>query len=161
MKDNKGFTLVELLTVIVILGILAMVAIPAVSRYIDNSKKQSYITSVKVYAQAVQKAYHSNLLDCSGKVGKYYVSFSDAKVLIQDGGSSPFGGSINGSIRIDIDNTGESVFHVYSYDNQNFGTALVELTELDPSNRNLIKKSVQNDNQDLIDSGYVKCVVIN
>ena len=43
MKNNKGFTLIELLAVIVILGILLALAIPRVSQYINNSKKDSFV----------------------------------------------------------------------------------------------------------------------
>lgn len=40
MKNNKkGFTLVELLAVIVILGVLLLVAVPAISNVIANSKR--------------------------------------------------------------------------------------------------------------------------
>ena len=41
--NSKGFTLVELLAVIVIMGILMMVAIPAVTRTIENSRKDTFI----------------------------------------------------------------------------------------------------------------------
>ena len=35
MKENKGFTLVELIVVIVILAILAAILVPALLGYID------------------------------------------------------------------------------------------------------------------------------
>jgi prepilin-type N-terminal cleavage/methylation domain-containing protein len=38
MKNQKGFTLVELMIVVVILGILAAIAIPAFIKYVRNSK---------------------------------------------------------------------------------------------------------------------------
>ncbi|MDD6878923.1 MAG: type II secretion system protein [bacterium] len=38
MKNKKGFTLVELLAVIVILGVLLLVAVPSVTRVISNSR---------------------------------------------------------------------------------------------------------------------------
>ena len=42
MKYNKkGFTLVELLAVVVILGIIMTISLPAVSRWIDRGKKES------------------------------------------------------------------------------------------------------------------------
>lgn len=50
VKNNKGFTLIELLAVIVIMGVLMMVAIPQVTKYIENSKKDAYVeTSKSIY----------------------------------------------------------------------------------------------------------------
>lgn len=46
---NKGFTLVELLAVIVVLAIIMVIAIPNIMRSMDNSKKGTF----KVYAQRV------------------------------------------------------------------------------------------------------------
>ena len=54
MKNNKGFTLVELLAVIVIMGILMIVAIPAVTRTIENSRKDSFVDIAKSYTNAVR-----------------------------------------------------------------------------------------------------------
>jgi len=41
MKKEDGFTLVELLAVIVILGIIVAIAIPAVGRVIDGARRDS------------------------------------------------------------------------------------------------------------------------
>ena len=38
LNNKKGFTLIELLAVIVILAILVMVAIPAVTKYLNSAR---------------------------------------------------------------------------------------------------------------------------
>lgn len=53
MKNKKGFTLVELLAVIVVLAIIMIIAIPSVLTAMDNAKKNSF----KIFAQrAIQRA---------------------------------------------------------------------------------------------------------
>jgi len=47
MKNNKGVTLVELLIVIVVMGIIAAFAIPAVGKIIENTQKDA------IYADAL------------------------------------------------------------------------------------------------------------
>lgn len=46
LKERKGFSLVELLAVIILLGIIALVIVPSVMTTIDSSKKESFERSV-------------------------------------------------------------------------------------------------------------------
>jgi len=58
--NKKGFSMIELLGVIVILGILSTVAIGAASRYKDKAKKQGYdtlVASAKEAAEAYAMAH--------------------------------------------------------------------------------------------------------
>ena len=47
MKNKKGFTLVELLAVITILGILTMIAVPNVLSTINNKKRNAFLMDAK------------------------------------------------------------------------------------------------------------------
>ena len=65
MKNNKGFSLVELLGVIVILGILMAAAMVAYTKYIDYSKKKSYriLRDSAISATENYMMDHPNVID--------------------------------------------------------------------------------------------------
>lgn len=51
--NKKGFTLVEILAVVIIMGVLLLVAIPMVGKYIEESRKNTYVTAAKNLVDAV------------------------------------------------------------------------------------------------------------
>ncbi len=66
MKKKKGFTLVELLAVIVILAVILIIAMPKISDVIKNSKEASLETTAKLIASQAEKKYTENqVLDSS------------------------------------------------------------------------------------------------
>ena len=69
MHNRKGFTLIELLAVITILGILMIVAIPAVSRTIENSRKDTFLSTAKQYANEVKTQWAADNITCTPRVG--------------------------------------------------------------------------------------------
>lgn len=53
-KDQKGFTLVEVIVVLVILAIMAAVLIPSLIGYIDKSRQNTVVSETRSIVTAVQ-----------------------------------------------------------------------------------------------------------
>ena len=101
MKKNlksAGFTLIELLAVITIMGILMMVAIPSVSRTIENSRRDTFADVAKQYINTVRNAVLADELSCNNQSvgatpdGLYYyridTTAQGTKDLMESGGKS-------------------------------------------------------------------------
>ncbi|OXT07665.1 prepilin-type cleavage/methylation domain-containing protein [Thermoanaerobacterium thermosaccharolyticum] len=59
-KDEKGFTLIELIVVIAILGILAAIAVPRVTTSLSNAKASANKASLKIIQDAIERYYVEN-----------------------------------------------------------------------------------------------------
>ena len=136
--NSKGFTLIELLAVITIMGILMLVAIPAVSRTIENSRRDTYMDTAKAYLNAVKNAVAADEIRCfkadddtSSADAKrspisavpaetYYLPFksdeSSGQDLLEQGGKSSWGSSeVAGTIAITKDVDPASGVTKYTY----------------------------------------------
>ena len=96
--NSKGFTLIELLAVITIMGILMMVAIPSVTRTIENSRRDTYADLAKSYVNTLRNSVLSDELKCGDYSvgatpdGVYYFAIDsenqNTKDLMESGGTS-------------------------------------------------------------------------
>ena len=57
MQKNKGFTLVELLSVIVILAVILVIAVPQIMSVIESARKGSIESTAKLIAEGAEKEY--------------------------------------------------------------------------------------------------------
>ena len=63
MKKSKGFTLVELLAVIVILAVLVLFATPAVTSIMQGSQQKAFKNEVLELVKNVQTAYSTEIIN--------------------------------------------------------------------------------------------------
>lgn len=54
MINRKGFTLVELLAVLVVLAVISMIAFPIVNDIIDSSESEAYEQQIKTFEKAAK-----------------------------------------------------------------------------------------------------------
>lgn len=76
--NKKGFTLVELLAVIVILAIIALIATSIVINVINQAQEGADARSVEAYAKAIETKYYIN------KVNGINVAISDTEITSKD-----------------------------------------------------------------------------
>lgn len=100
MKNNKGFTLVELLAVIVILAILVTIAVPSTITISNKLKENMYCKkidsieiSAKLYGEDRRDSFSENYTTADGTYRSQKITVKDlidSGDLKKDNSSSPF-----------------------------------------------------------------------
>ena len=99
MQKNKGFTLVELLSVIVILAVILVIAVPQIMSVIESARKGSIESTAKLIAEGAEREYTNRKI-----LGK------DTNVLCSD--VSSMNSNDYGTCVITFDNRGKATVKV-------------------------------------------------
>lgn len=136
--NRKGFTLIELLAVIVILGVLLGIAIPRVSQYINNSRKESFVSLASMYIETIRD-------DATAEMYPKPINKNDVVIITLDNikteknkEKSPFGGKfIYNKSYVAIVNTSDGTNPEYEYfialqDSKGYAIPLTQEENLSP-----------------------------
>jgi len=130
--NKKGFTLIELLAVIIILGILLLIAVPAVSKYIENSRKNTYINSIKSLVSAVSTSVNNLEYPLPGTGEGVIIPFE--KVELEKGNiniKSPYAPYVEGKSYVLVTYIDNSYhYYVATLDEAGYAIPLIDVNKL-------------------------------
>ena len=130
---RNGFTLIELLAVIIILGLLMLIAIPSVTAYINNSRKEGYIDTAIQYIKGATNLVNSGSLDIYDPEATYYIP--STCIELETGGDSPYGGKFSPAyIVVTYDNETYNYYWISRDDNGIGINKPIKSTKLDKDN---------------------------
>ena len=147
MKKNKGFTLVELLSVIVILAVILVIAVPQIMSVIESARKGSIESTAKLIAEGAEREYtnrkilgkDTNNIECSdvssmnsNDYGTCVITFDNrGKATVKVTGKGKFEGyTCNGNstnmecVKGEIPGSTETVAQYFSYSEVEGGVSI-------------------------------------
>ena len=148
MKNRKGFTLIELLAVIIILGVLLIIAVPSVTKYINDSRKSAYVDTAKEIASGTRNVINEGKLGVYDTGATYYVPVKYIKT--ENASKSPYGDFVDEAafVAIVYDGTG---YRYYWISVDETGQGVDKLTPIDDLDIDDIKSNInKNDITDIV-----------
>lgn len=145
--EKKGFTLIELLAVIVILGVLISIAVPKVTKYITNSRKESYVGEMLTFVNTVREDITSETYPAPIKSNDVVIITFDMANLDKLQNKSPFGGKyLTSKTYVAVVNVGlgadpEYKYYVSAQDAKGYAIPLTSESSL---NKNIIIANAKN-----------------
>ena len=133
MKNKKGFTLIEMLAVVVILGIMVMIATLGVSNYIDSSKRKMYIHTAKEYIKIASDMIAKNDLIARDPETVYYFHVNNLETDSGKVMQSPYGNWIEAYVIVVIDEEKNFTYYWTSVDEKGMKVDITEESKLSTS----------------------------
>ena len=115
LKNKKGFTLVELLAVIVVLAIIILIAMPAVLSSMEKARKNSFAVEANEVIRAAQTAYADAVMQ--GKSGNTFCITYD---YLKNGFLEKNDNSYTGSVKLVIDPSSGTTDYTIWFANNNY-----------------------------------------
>ena len=147
-KKKKGFTLMELLAVIVILGLFVAIAIPSITKYITQSKRKTVVSSIDGYIASAVNAVNDQ--DYKFTTPNTIYAIPIECVSIEKGGDSPFGEWMQANdnywayVLVQYDSTNFSYNYGFTFkDSSGYGMYPTSQVEINPKSTTQIKTGLE------------------
>ena len=99
VKNNKGFTLVETIAVIIILRVVLSIAVPSITNVVKSTNKNRMISDAETFISEVKEYVESDTIGNTPKDNKY--KLVDIKTKLS---KSPYGKEYKKNSYVDITN---------------------------------------------------------
>ena len=101
MKNNKGFTLVETIAVIIILGVVLSIAVPSITNVVKSTNKNRMISDAETFISEVKEYVESDTIGNTPSDKKYTLEDIKGKTKLS---KSPYGEEYKKNSYVDITN---------------------------------------------------------
>lgn len=128
--DSKGFTLVELLAVIVLLAVIMMIATTQVLPIINDTKKGAFASTANTIMSAVETAVITDETLGSSQFYCYDVNYLVEKALLKNVNvyDSNLSTGFSGYVEIDKTDKSKYIYTIYLTDHTNTYTVVKDVT---------------------------------
>ena len=138
-KSNiKGFTMVELLAIMIILAALFTLVVPAISKYVSDSRKSSYINTANNLIGGARNLVNHGALQMYDTNTTYYIPTSYIKT--ESGSKSPYGDFTEAYIVVIYNGRGYQYFWI---SNDTAGQGIKNVTPQDKLDEDLIESNIR------------------
>ncbi len=129
-KKKEAFTLIELLAVVIILGVVMVIGVPAVTKYVTNSRKASYVATAKTITDGAKTIVNSGEIPVYDSTVTYYLPREMIKT--ENTSVSPYGEFKDAYVVVTYEKNGYDYYWTSS-DTTNTGINLSYYDKLDKS----------------------------
>ena len=78
MKRRNGFTLIEVLAVIIIIGVISIIAVPIVINYLNSARETAYTS----FEKSMEEAAKGIVLDCINENNNCQIKMDNKKIYL-------------------------------------------------------------------------------
>ena len=107
-KNRKGFTLIELIAVILIIGIIAIILVPPVLKIMENSRQKAFLTDVNnLLEMATVDTQKNNYEYLSYQISENKITNGKGEIIQSEGNDKLYG-------TIEFDDYGKSTLAIHN-----------------------------------------------